>query len=250
MVRQPVAYRRASAVTARPGSETPLNRIISRTRHLLLDFDGPVCSVFAGMSNDEVAKEFRRRLAATGIAIPAEIRSVSDPLEVFRVVAARGRSAGQLAQRELALLETQAVATARPTDGAAELIATARQVGMSVAIVSNNSGQAIAAYLHKYDLARYVSAVIGRDDPNPAHMKPSPHRVRQAVQMLRAAPADCVLVGDQVSDVTAAHSADLSAIGYANKPGKEERLAQAGADAVITRLADITEAITAEAVRA
>lgn len=201
------------------------------------------------MSNDEVAKELRRRLAAAGIAIPAEIRSVPDPLEVFRVIAERGRSAGQLAQRELTLLETQAVATARPTIGAAELITTAHQVGLSVAVVSNNSGQAVAAYLHKYDLARYVSAVIGRDDPNPAHMKPSPHRVRQAVQMLRAIPAACVLVGDQVSDVTAAHSADLPAIGYANKPGKAERLAQAGADAVITRLADITEAITAEAVR-
>lgn len=234
---------------AQPGPETPLIRIISRTRHLLLDFDGPVCSVFAGMSNDEVATELRRRLAAAGIAIPTEVRSVSDPLEVFRAIAARGRTAGQFAQRELALLETQAVATARPADGAAELITTAHQVGLSIAIVSNNSGQAIAAYLREHDLARYVSAVIGRDDPNPAHMKPSPYRVRQAVQMLQAAPADCVLVGDQVSDVTAAHGADLAAIGYANKPGKEERLARAGADAVITRLAEITEAITAEAVR-
>ena len=217
---------------------------------LLLDFDGPVCSVFAGMSNDEVAKELRRRLAAAGIAVPAEIHSVPDPLEVFRVIAAGGRSAAQPAQRELTLLETQAVATARPTDGATELITTARQVGLSVAVVSNNSGQAVAAYLHEYDLARYVSVVIGRDDPNPAHMKPSPYRVRQAVQMLRATPVDCVLVGDQVSDVAAAHSAELPAIGYANKPGKAERLAQAGADAVVTRLADITEAIIAEAVRA
>jgi phosphoglycolate phosphatase-like HAD superfamily hydrolase len=92
--------------------------------------------------------------------------------------------------------------------------------------------------------------VIGRDDPDPAHMKPSPYRVRQALAMLRAAPAECVLVGDQVSDVTAAHPADLAAIGYASKPGKDERLAQAGADAVITHLADLTEAIIAEAVRA
>jgi HAD superfamily hydrolase (TIGR01509 family) len=250
MVRHPMAHRRASAVTAHPASDTPLHRIISRTRHLLLDFDGPVCSVFAGMPSDEVAKELRRRLAAIGIAIPTEVRSVPDPLEVFRVVAARGRNVGQLTQRELTLLEIQAVAVAQPTNGAAELIMTARQSGLSVAIVSNNSGQAIAAYLDEHDLARYVSAVIGRDDPNPAHMKPSPHRVRQAVQMFRAAPAECVLVGDQASDVTAAHSADLAAIGYANKPGKEERLTQVGADAVITRLADITEAIIAKAVRA
>ena len=45
----------------------------------------------------------------------------------------------------------------------------------------------------------------------------------------------------------------LTATGIAapqpRRAGKAERLAQAGADAVITRLADITEAITAEAVR-
>jgi HAD superfamily hydrolase (TIGR01509 family) len=227
-----------------------LQRIVSRTRYLLLDFDGPVCSVFAGVSADTVADRLRRRLAAAGVTIPAEVRSTSDPLEVFRVVAARGRDAGQRAQRELTLLEVQAVTTAQPADGAAELISGARQSGRGVAIVSNNSGQAVAAYLDHHRLTRYVSAVIGRDDPDPAHMKPNPYRVRLALQMLRAAPAECALVGDQVSDITAAHAADLAAIGYANKPGKDERLAQAGADAVITRLADLRAAITAEAVRA
>jgi beta-phosphoglucomutase-like phosphatase (HAD superfamily) len=112
-----------------------------------------------------------------------------------------------------------------------------------------NSGQAVAAYLDDHRLARYVSAVISRDDPDPAHMKPDPYRVRQAVQMLQAAPAECALVGDSVSDVTAAHAADLAAIGYADKPGKDERLAQAGADVVITRLAELSAAIAAEVVR-
>ena len=237
-------------MTASAQPDALLQRIVGRTRHLLLDFDGTVCSIFAGMSADTVAEKLRRRLAAGGVAIPSEVRSTSDPLEVFRIVADRGRDVGQRAQRELTLLEAQAVITAQPADGAAELIIAARESGRSVAIVSNNSGQAVATYLNQHRLARYVSAVIGRDDPDPAHMKPSPYRVRQALQMLRATPAECVLVGDQVSDITAAHAADLAAIGYANKPGKDERLAEAGADAVITHLADLTEAITAEAVRA
>jgi HAD superfamily hydrolase (TIGR01509 family) len=250
MVRHRVAHRRAPAVNAAPPPHAQLQRIVSRTRHLLLDFDGPICSVFAGMSADTVAERLRSRLAASGVAIPAEVRSVPDPLEVFRAVAARGRDAGQRAQRELTLLEVQAVTTALPADGAAEFITAARKSGRSVTIVSNNSGQAVATYLNEHHLARYINAVIGRDDPNPAHMKPNPYRVRQALQMLQGAPSECALVGDSVSDVTAAHAADLAAIGYANKPGKGDRLAQAGADAVITRLADLIEAVTTEAVRA
>jgi phosphoglycolate phosphatase-like HAD superfamily hydrolase len=237
-------------MTASGQPDALLQRIIGRTRHLLLDFDGPVCSIFAGMSADTVAEKLRHRLASAGIAIPSEVRSTPDPLEVFRAVAGCGRNVSQRAQRELTLLEVQAVVTAQPAEGGAELITAARQSGRSVAIVSNNSGQAVAAYLKRHHLAGYVSAVIGRDDPDPAHMKPSPYRVRQAVEMLQATPAECALVGDSVSDVPAAHTADVAAIGYADKPGKDERLAAAGADAIITRLAELTELITAEAVRA
>lgn len=250
MVRRCLEYHWALAVTASAQPDALLKRIAGGTRHLLLDFDGPICSIFASISADTVAEKLRRRLAAAGVAIPAEVRTSSDPLEVFRAIAAGGRDAGQRAQRELTLLEVQAVITAQPADGAAELITTARQSGRNVAVVSNNSGQAVATYLKQHSLTRYVSAVIGRDDPNPAHMKPSPYRVRQALEMLRAAPGECSLVGDQVSDIIAAHAADLAAIGYANKPGKDERLAQAGANAVITRLADLIDAITAEAVTA
>jgi HAD superfamily hydrolase (TIGR01509 family) len=235
-------------MTGVPPSDTSLRQIISRTRHLLLDFDGPVCSVFAGISAATVADQLRRRLTAAGIALPTEAGSVSDPLELFRIIAASNVSAGERAQRELTALEVQAVATARPADGAAELIVAAHRSGRVTAIVSNNSGQAITAYLHAHGLARYVSVVIGRDDPDPAHMKPSPHRVREAVRALRAAPAHCALIGDSVSDVTAAHAAGVPAIGYANKPGKGERLTQAGADAVIMRLASLVDALTAEAV--
>ncbi len=249
MVRRRVEHRRARAVTGSPQPEAALRQIVSRTRYLLLDFDGPVCSIFAGTSAAAVAEQLRCRLAAAGVALPGEVDSVSDPLEVFRVIADRDGNAGEHAQRELTELEVQAVATARPADGATDLIAAACQSGRSVAIVSNNSGLAVATYLHDHRLARYVSAVIGRDDPDPAHMKPSPYRVRQAIQMLQAAPAECVLVGDSASDVAAAHAADVPAIGYANKPGKDERLAQAGADAIITRLADLIDAPTPGAVK-
>lgn len=234
-------------MTVSPQPNAALQQVVSRVRHLLLDFDGPICSIFVGTSAGTVAEQLRRRLAVAGVALPDEARS--DPLEVFRVIAAHGGDLGDRAQRELTALEVQAVTTARPADGAEALIKAARQYGRSVTIVSNNSDQAIATYLNNHRLARYISAVIGRNDSDPAHMKPSPYRVRQAVQILQATPAECVLVGDSVSDIVAAHAADVRVIGYANKPGKNERLAQAGADAIVTRLANLVDALTAGTVK-
>ena len=37
-----------------------LDTILARTRHLLLDFDGPICSIFAGLPAATVADRLRK----------------------------------------------------------------------------------------------------------------------------------------------------------------------------------------------
>jgi phosphoglycolate phosphatase-like HAD superfamily hydrolase len=60
---------------------------------------------------------------------------------------------------------------------------------------------------------------------------------------LRPTPAP--LIGDQTTDVQAAQAIGAASIGYANKPGKADDLAAAGADAVIAHIDELTEAIRA-----
>jgi hypothetical protein len=103
---------------------TELRQIIASTRHLLLDFDGPVCSVFAGTPAPHVAKQLRDSLAAAGFTLPADAEDQDDPLEVFRAVARVSDDAAILAQHVLKALEVRAVKTGRPTRGSADLIIT------------------------------------------------------------------------------------------------------------------------------
>jgi len=74
-------------------------------------------------------------------------------------------------------------------------------------------------------------------------MKPDPYRVRQAVGILGAENAECTLVGDTLADVMAGHLAGVNVIGYADKPGKAEALAEAQAAAVTNDLAEISTAL-------
>ncbi len=217
--------------------------IISRTRHLLLDFDGPVCSIFAGTPASQVADQLRHSLKAAGFALPREAEGEPDPLEVFRIVATTGLEAAT-AQQLLTTFETRAVARARPTPGAADLIITAYRTGRTVTIVSNNSSAAITKYLADHRLSDYVRAVLGRDD-DPDRMKPSPYRVREAVGSLDADPHQCIFVGDSDTDVLAGKLAGVPVIGYANKPGKADTLIRAQADAMTADLAEITTALRA-----
>jgi len=220
-----------------------LDTLAHRTRHVLIDFDGPLCEIFAGTPGGDVADELRHELLAGGIDLPSTAETTDDPLEVFRAVADLNGQAAAIAQALLTALEVRAVQTARPTPGSADLIVTAIRTGRTVTVVTNNSTAAVIAYLTRQHLGSYVGQIIGRDDPDPDLMKPSPYRVRIAVGALRAEPQDCVFIGDTVTDVLAGLLGGVAVIGYANKPGKAEALSQAGARAVTTDLAEITTAL-------
>jgi phosphoglycolate phosphatase-like HAD superfamily hydrolase len=159
-------------VTAAP--VTGLGQIAARCHHLLLDFDGPICAVFATTPSQVVADELRTALRAAEVPIPEHVTGMDDPLEVFQMVARWHPDAAPVAQRELTRLELLAIPGARPTEGAGDLIATATNTGRTVTIVTNNSGIAVRAYLDAHGLSRYLTGVIGRDDADPERMKPSP----------------------------------------------------------------------------
>jgi phosphoglycolate phosphatase len=73
----------------------------------------------------------------------------------------------------------------------------------------------------------------------PSNLKSHPHLVLRALDALGSDPATCALVGDPISDIQAAQAAATASIGFANKPGKHERLQRAGTDAVVTTMAEL-----------
>ncbi|GAB3987783.1 hypothetical protein GCM10029978_107920 [Actinoallomurus acanthiterrae] len=146
---------------------------------------------------------------------------------------------GGCAGRGCRRIQLRAVEVADATPHTRQVIQAAHDDGRVIAAVSNNSREAVTTYLTTAGLAPLFTAIIGRTDPDPRLLKPDPHLIDQAVKELNAAPADCVLIGDSLSDLEGAHNAGTLSIGYANKPGKRERFTTAGADAIITTMAEL-----------
>jgi hypothetical protein len=44
-----------------------------------------------------------------------------------------------------------------------------------------------------------VGKIVGRDDPDPALMKPSPHQIRCALGLLQTEPKECIFIGDSTT---------------------------------------------------
>ena len=233
MVRQHVEHGRE---TARPVSD--LARLLARCPHVLLDFDGPVCSVFGGTSDRAVADQLRASLPE----LPADVASSSDPFDVLSHAAMLGPAVLARVADEFERLEVDAVTTATPTPGAAETIVALRRAGHTITIVSNNSAAAVAAYLDHQGLADLVDGISARTDAAPDLLKPNPHLLLDAMAALDAAPKHCVLIGDSTTDLVAAHAAGTAVIGYANKPGKQDQFDALHPNAVVDNMHMIAKA--------
>jgi hypothetical protein len=92
-----------------------LDQIITATRHLFLDFDGPICSIFAGLTSATVASQLRDLITSHGITPPAETAATSDPFEVFAWAATISPSLAADVEAAMTELEVAAVPTAEPT---------------------------------------------------------------------------------------------------------------------------------------
>ena len=188
-----------------------LTELLTRQSAILLDFDGPVCSIFANHPAPAVAAKLRDTLADAGVAIPAEVEGERDPLEVPKWAATLGQP--QLVRKVETVLcaeEAEAARTSAPTPFGREFVVGAYEAGKPLAVVSNN---------------------------------PNPEPILTAAKALSADPADCVLIGDSLTDIDGAHAVGVAVVGYANHPEKVEPFAAAGAEVIITTMADAALAL-------
>lgn len=212
--------------------------IIERSNVVLLDFDGPVCAVFGGLSDHDVAVELRALFAGD---LPEAVEQSRDPFDVLRYATQFGDLAVQVEQR-LRQLEIRAVSLAPATPGTAEVLEALRSRGVRVVIVSNNSEAAVRAYLHAHGLDRLVEGISARSSSELAELKPAPFLLLQAMTGAAVAAEECVMIGDSVTDIEAAHRAGTAVIAYANKPGKRERLEPHNPTAIIDHMSQLLSA--------
>lgn len=204
---------------------------VAHASAVLLDFDGPICRLFAEVQSADVAADLRRYLQQRGAPVPDD--GTGDPLAVLRMSAGAGADILAGVHTELARAELGAARSAVPTADADIVIRELAERGQKLGIVSNNAGEAVHEYLTMHNLDVYITAVSARASSDPLLMKPNPHLLGKALSDLHVSAADAIFVGDSATDVEACIALGLGCIGYANKIGKTEQLRNAGAIGVV-----------------
>lgn len=212
---------------------TTADELITDAKALLLDFDGPVTALMPPPLNAQAADQARAVL--DGIELPDAIAKTQDHLAVLRYAADHVAARLPIVERACTLAEVACARRSEPSPEVRRLLADANARAVPVAIVSNNSEAAVRVFLDRFDWARGVNTLACRTPARVSQMKPDPYLVILAARRLGADARHCVLVGDSVSDVAAAHAAGTLVIGLAKTPQRGLELKSAGADALIFR---------------
>ena len=214
--------------------------VLARTRHLLLDFDGPMCSTFSAVSSATATHALSNVLRDHGLRAPSYLLDTADPFALLYYVAANDPHLAATAERALTGLEVAGVKSAQPTPGLRDLLTALVSTGRTVTVVSNNSETAVRAFLDAEDLGAFFRGIAARTDPDPRLLKPDPHLLLTAASELEADLPTCTLLGDSATDVEAAHRAGSGSIAYANRPDKRDGLLSMRPSALISSLHDVT----------
>ncbi|MFF7214442.1 HAD family hydrolase [Streptomyces sp. NPDC008238] len=209
---------------------------------VLLDFDGPVCRLFAGHPASVAASRLKERLGEMSL-LPPELAGTDDPHGLLWAIATgSGRNAREVSAELNALLakeEVVAAASATITPGAVGLVRGLRARGLHLGVVSNNGYEAIRnVLLATHLLELFDGPIIGRPD-DARLMKPDAFMLREAVKRLGTKPEHCLFVGDSWRDAEASRRADVNFVGYAKSARKGREMTKANAKWVVSRMQDV-----------
>ncbi|WP_372343794.1 HAD family hydrolase [Streptomyces sp. KL116D] len=239
---------------------TELAELVRDSGCVLLDFDGPICRLFAGRSAEVIALEQEQWLKDQGLGevLKAEERERGDsqsfldppdPLaRLARVAHERPKSDLVIAmEKRHAAQELSAVPTAWPTPYADVVIPTWAARGARLAIATNNSPQAARRYVDERRLSRYFEPHIYGRTADLGLLKPHPHCLNRAITAIGAAPRRTLMVGDTVTDLAAARAAGVRFLGFAYNKRAVRALRDAGAEQVITSWKPVLDILRATA---
>jgi hypothetical protein len=139
-----------------------LDDILGQTRHLLISFDGPLCSLFADTAVARVADSLREVFGQEGARVPQAIEHTGSWLEILSCAASISPDLAARVESKLTAMESAAVATAAPTPYVHEVLMACRDSARAVAIISNHSAAAVRAYLFLHDLYGQIKFAAAR----------------------------------------------------------------------------------------
>ncbi|MFF0063761.1 HAD family hydrolase [Streptomyces sp. NPDC005279] len=225
---------------------TDLRDLLAAVKCVLLDFDGPICQLFARHTAPVVAAELRDWIQHRfHDEVPVPEGSVDDPHAILSAADDRHRGSELVGHLEelLTAEELRASVTAHPTKDANRLIRRLSAVGFRLAITTNNSASAVRSYLDREGLTDFFGEHVHGRMPDPRLLKPNPDCLRRALETTGSTAEESLMIGDSPADYEAAKELGVRFLGYARNQAKRRRLEAVGEMPKVSSLGQLLDAV-------
>jgi phosphoglycolate phosphatase len=219
---------------------------------LLTDFDRTLVRLFEDRSRQrEACQDLLAVRARHGIPVPpGPDPAAGDPYDLWAdayrwMLASSSQAEAELLNGAIAACldvhELGAAASANLLSGVGSTLQRLRELRIGVAVVSNNSADAVWQALKANMMEGFVTMVFGREPGcDLATLKPSPALLVSALSELDVAPERALFAGDSISDMVAGRAAGVPAVGVlGHSRVTREALLAAGAGQVVASFAEL-----------
>jgi beta-phosphoglucomutase-like phosphatase (HAD superfamily) len=183
-----------------------IRSLLNEADHVLIAFDGPLCTVFDPNAARSAAQRLRILL---GPDLPRSVARTADPFEVLRYAGTCGEHTAHVVERQLSWLEAEAVASGQAAEGAVDAVHTLHLCGHTVTVVGNQSVEAIRSFVVVHDLVDEVRWISARGIGRTTKLLPDPFLLTEAVEALGTVPRRCLFVGASAEHAEAGAAAGM-----------------------------------------
>ncbi|MEM2440399.1 MAG: HAD family hydrolase [Candidatus Bathyarchaeia archaeon] len=193
-----------------------------------------------------VRAEIRSFLISQGV--PASVLSVNERIfemlkktEIF--MKNNGKSAAAIeAVRKKALAiaekyELEAAKTTKLQPSAKEVLETLKKAGLKIGLCTINSQKSAEYLLERFRIKDFFGTITSRD--NVKHVKPNTEHLQATLKALEVSPQEVLVVGDSQADMKCAKELGATAVGILTGVSTPKELMDAGADYLVTSIADV-----------
>jgi HAD superfamily hydrolase (TIGR01509 family) len=210
---------------------------VSRTRALVFDFDGLI--VDTELPEYESWQDVYREYGAD-LPLSEWVACIGTTFDAFDPVGYLEAAIGRKLDREAVfarhrVFDEERVADQPPMPGVVDCIASARSMGLGLAVASSSSHRGVDGHLERIGLLDVFDHVVCRDDVD--RVKPAPDLYLTAVERLGARPDEAVAFEDSTNGILSACEAGLKVVAVPN--AMTASLDFGMADIVVSSLAEM-----------
>jgi HAD superfamily hydrolase (TIGR01549 family) len=215
---------------------------------VIFDLDGTIAAF--NLDYMTLRSEVRGFLIRTGV--PASVLFVNESIfdmlnktEIFlkntgkssRAIEKARNGALDIAERH----ELEAAKTTSLLPSVMETLKTLKKMNMKIGLCTVNSEKSASYILKRFRIADFFDAVVPRNKVK--RVKPSGEHLQAVLKALKVNPKEAVLVGDATRDMECARELKAMAVGLSTGFSTQKELMDAGANYLITSIADLPNLI-------